>query len=140
MASDLDEPALERAARDAAGGPEEAQDLLQWAKPTGMLTREELLIALAKSYRDVRKELKRQNDIMADRDKTVKWLIQHTGDCISRFFDAISTPRILFPLFAMAAFLTLFVMGYGDRAMDLLESGVEHYMGFDVHGHGDDID
>ncbi len=136
------ETELRAAANAVADTPEEAHELLTWAKPTSMMNKNEQLIMFAKVLRaDMRsqeahtEELARLNQIMEDNSKRVAWLFAHTAQCISTFFEAMQQPKLLIPSVTVVAFVALFALGQGDRAMDIAESLIEKWAGVDIHGH-----
>lgn len=135
---------MESAALAVADSDDEAKELLHFAKPTSMMTREEQIIMFAKVLRDVKTtdilqtaELRRTNDLIEANSKRMIWLVQHTASCISAWFSAMQKPKLLIPTVAVVAFVALFALGQGDRAMDITESLIEKYAGVDIHGHAD---
>lgn len=135
---------LSAAAEAVADSPEEAHELLAFAKPTSMMSQDEQLIMFAKVLRDDKRaqeahtvELKRTNDLYQASQQRTIWLIKHTASCITAWFSAMQQPKLFIPTIAVVAFVSLFMLGQGDRAMDIAESLIEKYAGVDIHGHAD---
>lgn len=135
---------MAEAAEAVADTPEEAHELLTFAKPTSMMTQNEQIIMFAKVLRDDKRsqeahtvELKRTNDLYEASQQRTIWLIKHTASCISAWFSAMQQPKLFIPTVAVVAFVSLFMLGQGDRAMDIAESFIEKYAGVDIHGHAE---
>lgn len=142
----IDDAKLEAAAAAVADTEKEAAEILHFAKPTSMMTKEEQLVMFAKVLRDDRRaqqahtaELKRYNDTLAMMAQNWTSVVKHAIGCLNRItnatIEAVKRPYVFVPMMGLIALLVLVVIGQGDRGMDIAESLIEKYAGVDIHGH-----